>query len=66
MVLNALLVGSQATEAVTQPFYKNGVLGNFSKFTVKHLYQRLWHRCFTVNFEEFLRTPFLTSPVVVL
>ena len=24
------------------------------------LKQRLWHRCFPVNFAKFLRTPFLT------
>ena len=23
--------------------------------------KRIWHRCFPVNFEEFLRTPFLQS-----
>ena len=55
------------------------VLGNFTKFTGKHLFQsiffnkvaglrpatllkkRLWHRCFPVNFVEFLRTPFLQN-----
>ena len=39
-----------------------GVLWNFSKFTgLRHailLKNRLWHRCFSVNFETFLRTPF--------
>ena len=25
------------------------------------LKKRLWHRCFPVNFEKFLRTPFLTE-----
>ena len=51
-----------------------GVLKNFTKFTGKHLCQsvffnketllktllkkRLWHRCFPVDFEKFLRTPF--------
>ena len=25
------------------------------------LKKRLWHRCFSVNFEKFLRTPFLTE-----
>ena len=52
-------------------FYKRGVLRNFAKFTGKHLCQspffnkvaglrpeRLWHRCFPVNFMKFLRTPF--------
>ena len=54
---------------------KKGVLGNFPKFTGKHLCRvyfliklqarpanllrrRLWHMCFPVNFEKFLRTPF--------
>ena len=27
------------------------------------LRKRLWHRCFPVNFEKFLRTPFLTERV---
>ena len=58
-------------------FCRKDVLGNFAKFTGKHLCQslffnkvaclkpvtllkkRLWHRCFPVNFEKFLRTPFL-------
>ena len=40
-------------------FCKKGVLRNFTKFTGKHLCQRLWHRCFYVNFVKFLRTPFL-------
>ena len=49
-------------------FYKKGVLKNFTKFAGKHLCQsltpatllkkRLWHRCFSVNFVKFLRTPF--------
>ena len=54
---------------------KKSVLGNFPKFTGKHLCRvyfliklqarpanllrrRLWHMCFPVNFEKFLRTPF--------
>ena len=37
---------------------KKGVLRNFVKFTGKRLCQSLWHRCFPVNFAEFLRTPF--------
>ena len=47
-------------------FVKKDVLRNFAKFTGKHLCQRLFlnkvtglHRCFPVNFEKFLRTPFL-------
>ena len=48
---------------------KKGVLRNFAKFTGKHMCQslkpanllkkRLWHRCFPVNFANFLRTPYL-------
>ena len=56
---------------------KKGVLGNFAKFTGKHLCLRLffnklqalatllkkspWPRCFPVNFAKFLRTPFLQN-----
>ena len=50
---------------------EKGVHRNFTKFTGKHLSQslrpatlskkRLWHRCFTVNFAKFLRTPFLQN-----
>ena len=47
-------------------FCKKGVLGNFAKFTGKHLCQintllkkRLWHSwCFLVNFAKFSRAPF--------
>ena len=55
-------------------FCIKGILGNFAKFTGKHplesfnkvsslrpatlLKKRLWHRCFPVSFEKFLRTPF--------
>ena len=58
-------------------FCKKGVPKNSSKFTGKHLCQglffnevawscnfikkRLWHRCFPVNFDKFLRTPFLQN-----
>ena len=52
-------------------FCKKCILRNFAKFTGKHLYQcfffqqrpanllkqRLWQRCFPVNFAKFLRTP---------
>ena len=53
-------------------FCKKGVLRNFAKSTGKHLCQKLffnkiatllkkslWHRCFPVNFEQFLKKPFL-------
>ena len=42
-------------------FCEKGVLRNFAKFTGKHLCQRLWHRCFPVNFAKFLRTFFLQN-----
>ena len=42
--------------------FKNGVPGNFTKFTGKHLCQRTnWHRFFSVNFVKFLRTHFLQN-----
>ena len=51
-------------------FYKNGVLKNFTKFLWKHLFWLLFlkmtlqHRCFPVNFVNFLRIPFYrTTPV---
>ena len=57
-------------------FSKKGVLRNFAKFTGKHLCQspffikvaglrqeRLWHRCFPVNFAKFLRTAFITEHI---
>ena len=40
---------------------KKGVFRNFSKFTGKHMCQSLCHTCFLVNFEKFLRTPFLQN-----
>ena len=49
-------------------FYKKSVLRDFAKLTGKHLCQslffnevlknRLWDRCFSVNFAKLLRTPF--------
>ena len=56
-----------------EAFFKKGVLRNFEQFTGKHLCQglffnkvpgsgqRLWRRCFPVNFSKLLRTPFLTE-----
>ena len=62
------------TEGATGGFFfffkKKGVLKNYPKFTGKHLCQslystllkkRLWHRCFPVNFTEFLKTPILKN-----
>ena len=58
-------------ETVAQMFCKKGVLRNFAEFTGKHLCQslffnsffkkRLWHRCFTVSYANFLRVPFLQN-----
>ena len=52
---------------------KKGAFRNFTKFTGKHLRQslrpaallnkRLWHRCFTVSFAKFLRTPSYRRPL---
>ena len=50
------------TEAVS-----GGVLENFAKFTVKHLFRvfslkkGLWHRCFPMNFAKFSRAYFLQN-----
>ena len=44
---------------------KKGVLRNFTKFTsfgAAALFKKwLWHSCFPVNFEKFLRTPLLQN-----
>ena len=53
-------------------FCKKGVLRNFAKFTRKHLLKGIFlqaallkkvlqHRCFSVNFVNFLRTPVLQN-----
>ena len=36
--------------------FKKSVLKNFVKFT-----EKLWHRCFPVNFAIFFKTPFLQN-----
>ena len=41
-----------------QSFFFNKVAGLRLATLLK---KRLWHRCFSVNFAEFLRTPFLTE-----
>ena len=41
----------------SEVLYKKAVLKNFAKFTGKHLCQSF----FSVNFEKFLRTPFLQN-----
>ena len=48
---------------------RKGVLRNLTKFTGKHMCQGLFlntvaglrHRCYSVNFVKFLRTPFLQN-----
>ena len=73
--MNMILLRSSRPEV----FVKKGVLTNFAKFAVKHLFQslffnkvaglrlatllkkKLWLRCFPVNFENFLRRPFLAE-----
>ena len=59
--------------SLLEVFCKKGVLRNFAKFAGKHLCHscffnkvfllknRLWHRCFPVNFSKFIRTPFFTE-----
>ena len=67
-ILGVLLISEAATGGT---LYKK-VLENFTKFTGKHLCQnlffnkvaglrpeRLWHRCFRVNFVKFSRIPIL-------
>ena len=63
LVFASILFVKKTLSSVT-----TGVLGNFAKFTGKHLCQslflmklqieasRIWHRCFPVNFLKLLRT----------
>ena len=58
--------GSANSEAATEGvlrcsyqfrnFYRNAPVAGRPATLLK---QRLWHRCFSVNFVKFLRTPFL-------
>ena len=51
----------QVQKQPPEVFYKKGVLKNFAKFCLRSatlLKKRLWHRCFPVNFANFLRAPF--------
>ena len=67
---------SQSRSSHRRCSIKKVVLKDLAKFTGKHLYQRfsfnkvavlrtakkrLWHRCFSVNLGQFLRTPFLQN-----
>ena len=69
--MNVLEIIEEIVKRQKQPpevFYDKKVLRNFAKFTGKHLCQSLffnkvaglWHRC-SVNFANFLRTPFLQN-----
>ena len=67
-IQRSLDINSTIWESQKEPsevFYEKGVPRNFTKFTGKHLWpatllkKRLCHRCFSVNFVKFLRTPFL-------
>ena len=71
-LLLKISISVASLQAVVQRcFCKKGVPRNFAKFTGKQLCQslflnkvaglRLWHRSFPVNFEKFVRTPFLTE-----
>ena len=40
---------------------KHKVLEAVARGVATLLKKTLWHRCFSVNFEKFLRTPFLTE-----
>ena len=64
--------GKTNRSSLPEVFYKEGVLKDFAKFTLKQLRQslffnkvatllkrRLWHRCFPMNFTKLLRTRFL-------
>ena len=65
-MLDAELVKMSCKRSRSEVFCKKGVLRDFTKFTGKHLCQSLFfgkvaglrHRCFTVNFVKFLKTPF--------
>ena len=66
--LQVILLSIELSYRSSRPevFYKKGVPRNVANFTRKHMYQRLatllkkrlWHRCFPVNFANFLRTSF--------
>ena len=61
------LIRNKEQKQSSKGVLKKGVLRNFAKFTGKYLCQSLFfnkvsgmrHRCFLLNFEKFLRTPFL-------
>ena len=62
--LNIVFIADNHTgsEAATRGvLLRKDVLRSFSKLTGKHKCQRLWHRCFPVNFTIFQKTHFLQS-----
>ena len=44
-------------------FYGLPLIHNQNYWSATLLKKRLWHRCFPVNFVEFLRTPFYRTPL---
>ena len=64
MLDNLILLTYVDPEAVVQRCCKNGILKTLAKSTEKLLCQSLFFNkvaglCFSINFVEFLRTPFL-------
>ena len=69
--VSLIAVSMQCRSSRTEEFCKKCALRNVAKFKGKRLCQslfratllrrRVWHRCFSVNFAKFLRTPFLTE-----
>ena len=59
-----LIQGIRALACVRAPevFYKYSVLRSFATFPGKQPWQRLWYRCFHVNYRKFLRPPFYRTP----
>ena len=55
------LINKNLSEAVTQMCSVKKVFLEISQNSQGDLYQNLWHRCFPVNFAEFLWIPFLTE-----
>ena len=69
-----LTVQYKSIEAIEDDFYHKVIEANCTEAVARRcsikkvflrpailLKKRLWHRCFPVNFEKFLRTPFLTE-----
>ena len=54
-------IGEQIAEAVAQRCSVKKVFLEISQNSQESNCARIWHRCFSVNFGKFLRTPFLTE-----